>query len=572
MYRYKLAEPEELTFNESFEIEDTIKLYARSTWDGYDIYSREDPRAEHEVTWTPKSPSFAIKPAIGYNTITIKYVEEDIPTNINSNGILKMEFRRSGSVVEAYQQVFTITDGYASATKQFTLPTGYYWQVGDVISAWVVETYTAGTHTDVVNSASYSYTIPQFSPTEPMCTTPSVGDGEITISWEQVSQLPAGWSADSGEWQIEYLEPGETTWHQLDGIITDVTQPFTYTWDRSEWPYLGEWLYGTEIHVHIMIKYTDDEGETRYLGRYIARTVITVRPPVITHEMTSTEQYTEGTVNSTNYGVEAVLYQGTTEEATAEATVASDKTWSMDPPTGWAAGYNDIVRYRAYIINSESEKVYSEEVVKFVDDGFFPTKPGLVNQQIYINDEEVEIGWREEETLPTGWSYVSAVVQGRTVTDAGVVKHTISQSFDPSSGSAIITVTDCPRYTKNDWITLRVQVTYTDGTNTYTIGSQTRKYQIFRVKPPVITHYMTTSEPYTTGTSNSYNYYVRAKYFQGIALKETVEVPVASDGTWSMNPPTSVTPAIGDSIIYQSMWNDGTDILLSDEVQETITE
>ena len=66
MYRYKLAEPEELTFDEAFEIEDTIKLYSRSTWDGYDVYSREDPHAEHEVTWAPKSPSFAIKPAIGY--------------------------------------------------------------------------------------------------------------------------------------------------------------------------------------------------------------------------------------------------------------------------------------------------------------------------------------------------------------------------------------------------------------------------------------------------------------------------------------------------------------------------
>ncbi|HJJ56276.1 MAG TPA: hypothetical protein O0X14_02125, partial [Methanocorpusculum sp.] len=345
----------------------------------------------------------------------------------------------------------------------------------------------------------------------------------------------------------------------------------TYTWDRSEWPYLEEWLYGTQIHVHLMIKYTDDEGETRYLGKFDTGLVDKVRPPVITHKMTATEPYTTGTSIYDGMTIIADLYQATYLAESQEVTIAADGTWSMTAPTGWAVGYGDLVKYRVRWTDGQTT-LYSKEVHNTLTDGFFPATPTIGD--IYINDEEVPITWQEVKTLPTGWTYVSASVQGRTFTKDGVVKHSINQAFDPSSGSATITVTDCPRYARGDYVNVRVCVTYTDGTNNYTTGSYMSIRNIDEVKIPTITHYMTTTEPYTAGTCNSYNYYVKAEYFQDGSKKETTNVAVDSDGNWTMNPPTTVTPTVGDVITYQALWLDTTtgDILASSTIRETITE
>ena len=115
-------------------------------------------------------------------------------------------------------------------------------------------------------------------------------------------------------------------------------------------------------------------------------------------------------------------------------------------------------------------------------------------------------------------------------------------------------------------------VTYTDGTNTYTIGSRTKAYNITQVRVPMITHYMTTTEPYTAGKSNSYDYYIKADYYRNDIFLETIQVPVDSYGDWTMTPPTTVTPQIGDVIYYAAMWQDdeGTTIF-SNVLQEHIT-
>ena len=393
-------------------------------------------------------------------------------------------------------------------------------------------------------------------------------------SWYDDGTTPAGWARNNGTLNITITAP--------DGEGLD---PYTYSsvirstesgggcstsvhsWNSAGLP------YGSVISAYASISYTNADSVTQVLNSDVTEfTVTTIAVPTITHEMTLTEQYTTGTVYGYDYtGVEAELYQAGFEAET-RTVAAQILSWAMDPPTGWVAGQGDKVKYRAYLVDTEGVTHYSDYVEKTITGVFYPAQ-AVTAHKIYINDDIATFQWAESRELPTDWSYVSAVFQGRTITRAGVLKHSISQSFDPTSGSVAITVTDCPRYSYGDYINFRVQITYTDGTNTYTIGSRTTTYMIDTVKAPTITHHITTTEPYTTGTSNSYDYYIRARYYVGSHLAETLDVPVASDGTWTMTPPQTVTVQIDDMVMYEAMWDDGSGgVLFSHSLSERITE
>ena len=201
--------------------------------------------------------------------------------------------------------------------------------------------------------------------------------------------------------------------------------------------------------------------------------------------------------------IEATLYQ---ETVGVESTIVSpdtDGNWTMEPPQTTVMGIDDYLEYRTKWTDG-TNVIYSEIVTDTVT-GLAPNVPTITSNdgEIYINDKEVDFNW-DGSNLPEGWKYISARIQGYTFTRLTETKHTLNQSFTPTTSETNpIVVTDCPYYAINDYIMYRVEATYEDNEGTqYTIGSKATKYEIRKCAVPTITHIPSVRFPTIEGTCN----------------------------------------------------------------------
>ena len=475
--------------------------------------------------------------------------------------------------------------GYYDVTYQQTLPTGEYWQVGDVIKTWVDAQDRWEEDPPIITGEITEYTIPEFKPPAPVVAEDIyINDATAYFSWED-SHTPRDWTLSRGVFNIEmYYEDG--TIDRTDRFTIDVTQSqpieFSYTAPSSVY------TYNQYIKIFMFMVYMDENNVQHNLYSDKATYYINrVRPPTLVHTMTTTEPYTTGTSNYGAQEIIASLYQGGLLSETQTVQPDSSGNWSMTAPTVWAVGYGDEVRYLVHWTDGRHD-IYSNEVVDTVT-GPHPYSPVITSNsgKIYINDSEVTFSWTDGGVdIPSDWVPLSGRLQGRTVTRDGVVKHYISELFGTTPGeTSTITITNCPYYEFEDSITYRVQINYEDGDgNMYTIGSETTPYEIDEVKVPTITHSVTTTEDWTEGTCNVGDTPLRMSACAQIQKAGTTEwigfceVNPASDGTWVMDSLSShgITAEIGDTIKYWCEWSamvgTQTETIRSDEVYETITE